>query len=84
MHFGLSDEQLAMRAMARRFAEERLAPRYRQREIEARIEPELLEEMGSLGLIGVDLPESLGGLGLGSLASGIIVEDIAGGNLNVA
>jgi len=34
--FGLSDEQLAMRDMARRFAEERLAPRYREREAKAR------------------------------------------------
>ena len=84
MHFGLSDEQLAMRDMARRFAEERLAPRYREREAEARIEPELIEEMGSLGLIGIDLPESLGGLDLGSVASGLIIEDIAGGDMNVS
>ena len=84
MNFGLSDEQIAMRDTARRFAEERLAPGYRQREAKARIEPELIEEMGSLGLIGVDLPEPLGGLGLGSLASGFIVEDIAAGDLNVS
>ena len=84
MHFGLSDEQLAMRDMARRFAEERLAPRYREREAEARIEPELIEEMGSLGLIGVDLPEPLGGLDLGGVASGLIIEDIAGGDMNVS
>ena len=84
MHFGLSDEQVAMRDMARRFAEERLAPRYRAREAEARIEPELIAEMGSLGLIGIDLPEPLGGLDLGSVASGLIIEDIAGGDLNVS
>ena len=84
MDFGLSEEHTAMRDTARRFAEERLAPRYRQREVEARIEPELIEEMGSLGLIGVDLPEPLGGLDLGSLASGFLVEDIAAGDLNVS
>ena len=85
MHFGLSDEQLAMRDMARRFAEERLAPRYREREAEARIEPELLEEMDALGLIGIDILEPLGGLDLGSVASGLIVEDIAdGGDLSVS
>ena len=84
MDFGLDDEHTAMRDTARRFAEERLAPRYRQREAEARLEPELIEEMGSLGLIGVDLPEPLGGLDLGSLASGFLVEDIAAGDLNVS
>lgn len=84
MDFGLSDELIAMRETARRFAEERLVPRYRQREAEGRIEPELIEEMGSLGLIGADLPEPLGGLGLGSLASGFIVEDVAAGDLNVS
>ena len=84
MHFGLSEEQLAMRDMARRFAEERLAPRYREREAEACIEPELIEEMGALGLIGVDLPEPLGGLDLGGVASGLIIEDIAGGDMNVS
>ena len=40
--------------------------------------------MGSLGLIGIDLPEPLGGLDLGSFASGLIIEDIAGGDLNVS
>ena len=84
MHFGLSEEQLAMRDMARRFAEERLAPAIGSARAEARIEPELIEEMGSLGLIGVDLPEPLGGLDLGGVASGLIIEDIAGGDMNVS
>lgn len=84
MDFALSDEQQAMRDTARRFAEEKLAPRYRQRELEGGFEPGLLEEMGSLGLIAPDLPEELGGLSLGRLANGLLVEDIAAGDMNVA
>jgi cyclohexanecarboxyl-CoA dehydrogenase len=40
--------------------------------------------MGALGLIGVDLPEEYGGLGLSGVTSGIITEEIAYGDFNVS
>ena len=61
-----SEEQRALRTAAERFAREKLAPRYQTREQEAMIDRALVREMGSLGLIGGDLAERHGGLGLSS------------------
>jgi cyclohexanecarboxyl-CoA dehydrogenase len=40
--------------------------------------------MGSLGLIGVDLPEEFGGLGQNGVTAGMIIEDIAYGDFNIS
>jgi len=80
----LSDEQREIQAVAQRFSAEKVAPYYQKREAEARIDRALIREMGSLGLIAPELPEAFGGLGLASLTSGLIAEQIGYGDLNVA
>jgi cyclohexanecarboxyl-CoA dehydrogenase len=80
----LTDEQRAFIETARRFARERLAPRYQARENDGRIEQQLMRDMGSLGLIGVDLPEAYGGLEQPSLTAGLIIEALAYGDFNAA
>jgi cyclohexanecarboxyl-CoA dehydrogenase len=82
--FSLTHDQRAIRDVAARFARERLAPGYRSREDDGRIEPTLIEEMGALGLIGAELPEAAGGLGLDGVTAGVIVDEIAWGDMNVA
>ena len=84
MDFVFSEEQEAIRDTARRFAEDRLAPDFRQREIDGRIGRDIVTEMGELGLIGADLPEEFGGLGLDCVTAGIIVEEIAAADLSVS
>ncbi len=84
MDFAFDEEQLAIAEAASRYARERLAPRYRAREEEARIEPDLLREMGDLGLIGIGLPESLGGGGASAVSAGVVIEEIARGDFNVS
>lgn len=84
MDHGFSDEQKAIRATARRFARERLAPGYRAREIDGKIDRALIREMGELGLIGADLPEELGAPGLDSVTAGIIMEEMGRGDIDVA
>jgi cyclohexanecarboxyl-CoA dehydrogenase len=70
--------------VARRFARERLLPRYMERErTETVIDRDLMRQMGELGLIAPEIPEALGGLGLDSVASGIICEQIGYGDFNV-
>lgn len=83
MH-GFTEEQEAIRETARRFARERLAPGYMARAKQDRIEPELMREMGALGLIGPDLPEQYGGLGESFVTSGIVAEEIAYGDFNAS
>jgi len=79
-----NDDQLALRDAARRFARDRLLPRYMQRELDAALEPGLVREMGEMGLIGVDLPEQYGGMGASAVTAGIIAEELAYGDFNVS
>ncbi len=79
-----ADWRDALQDTATRFARDRLAPAYQSREAETRIDRALLREMGELGLIAPELPEALGGLGLPSVAAGLVVEAIAYGDFNVA
>ena len=78
------DDQIALRDVARRFAREKLRPDYQKRESQPGIDRALFKEMGSLGLIGVDLPEEYGGLGLSGVTAGMITEEIAYGDFNVS
>ncbi len=76
MDFAFSDEQDAIRETARRYAADKLAPGYKAREAEGRIGEAVTREMGELGLIGVDVPEEYGGLGLDRTTTGIVAEEI--------
>jgi cyclohexanecarboxyl-CoA dehydrogenase len=80
----LSDEQGAFKSVAERFAREKLAPHYQARERDAAVDRALMREMGRLGLIGADLPERHGGLGLPSETTGLMMEALAYADLNVS
>jgi cyclohexanecarboxyl-CoA dehydrogenase len=80
----LPDELRSIQETARRFAVEKIAPGYMTREAEGRIDRALIREIGALGLIAPEIPESLGGLGLPSLTSGLIAEAIGYADPNVA
>ncbi|WP_151638229.1 MULTISPECIES: acyl-CoA dehydrogenase family protein [Noviherbaspirillum] len=80
----LSEDQQALRDVARRFARERLRPDYQKREQSEQIDRDLMRQMGSLGLIGTDLPERFGGMGADGVTTGIIMEEIAYGDFNVS
>ncbi|WP_416898702.1 MAG: acyl-CoA dehydrogenase family protein [Minwuia sp.] len=84
MQFGFTEEQEAFRDTAHRFAADKLKPRYQQREKDGRVEDGLLKEMGSLGLVGADLPEEFGGSGIDGVTSGMLIEEIGWGDLSVS
>ncbi|ANK82778.1 MAG: cyclohexanecarboxyl-CoA dehydrogenase [Rhizobiales bacterium NRL2] len=84
MEFGFTEEQRAFRDTARRFAADRLQPRYQAREAEGGFEDGLLEEMGALGLLGADLPMEYGGSGIDGVTSGMLIEQIGWGDLSVS
>jgi butyryl-CoA dehydrogenase len=76
MDFKLSDEQCALQAAARDYAQKRLPPI--ALEIEASGEPPshaLIAEYASHGFLGVNIPASLGGLGLGNLEALLVLEE---------
>ena len=80
----LTDDQKALQATARRFARERLLPDYQKREKLGVLDRGLVSEMGRLGLLGMDLPEDLGGMGADAVTTGLITEELAYGDFNVS
>jgi cyclohexanecarboxyl-CoA dehydrogenase len=79
-----TEDQIALRDVARRFSREVLLPDYQKREKAGVMDRELIRQMGSLGLIGVDLPEEYGGMGLSGVTTGIIAEELAYGDFNIS
>jgi cyclohexanecarboxyl-CoA dehydrogenase len=79
----LTEDQIALKETAERFAREVLLPGYQKRE-SAPFDRDLAREMGALGLIGSDLPEELGGLGDTSITTGMVAESLAYGDFNMA
>ena len=84
MQFQPTEDQQAFRETAQRFAREKLLESYQKRAAEHVMDRALVTEMGSLGLIGADLPEKFGGLGESSVTAGLIVEEIARADFNVS
>lgn len=73
----LSPEHVAIRDVARRFAENEVAPRVRDLERSGALPRDLIRRMGDLGLFGCCLPPDLGGSGAGALAHVLVVEEVA-------
>lgn len=83
MNFAFTEQHDAIRESVAKLATDLLAPRYRQREAEGRIEREIVEMLGEMGCLGGELPEAYGGSGLDCVTSGVIIEEIARGDFNV-
>ena len=80
----INDDLRALAEQAERFAIERVAPGFIRRDQERELDRGLMAEMGALGFIAPELPEAVGGLGLGSLAAGVIHEQIAKADLSLS
>jgi len=84
MQFDLSDDQRAIQEVARRFAEERLAPGFIARDVGGPMDRDLIAELGGLGLIAAELPEEFGGAGVDGVTAGVIIEALSHGDMNIA
>lgn len=71
-----TEELDQIRDLARKFAQDRIAPGYKDRENSGKMDMDLVREMGSLGLIAPELPEDMGGMGAGTLYAGAIIEEV--------
>lgn len=77
MNFELSDELLAIRKVARDFAEREILPTVDEDDKMHRFRRDLVEKMGELGFLGCVIPEEYGGNDMGFLATTIIAEEVA-------
>jgi glutaryl-CoA dehydrogenase len=72
----LSEEERMVRDTARGFAQSYLMPRVIEAYAQEKFDPNLLPEMGKLGLLGATIPEDYGGAGLGYVAYGLIAREL--------
>ena len=84
MDLSLSPAQTRVRDLARDYAERVLAPRAADTERAERVDPAVLREMASLGLMGVNLPASLGGAEAGAVAYALAMREVARGCASTA
>jgi len=80
----LDDDLRTLAEHARRYAQERIAPGFQERDRTRVLDRALMREMGKLGFIAPELPAAQGGQGLGSLAAGVIHEEIARADLSMS
>ena len=77
MDFQLSEEQRELQDSVRRYARERLVDIAET--IEQTGEPpshDLVKEFADMGYLGINIPEELGGMGLGNLEALIVIEEL--------
>jgi glutaryl-CoA dehydrogenase len=71
-----TEEERMVRDSTRAFAQSYLMPRVVEAFREEKYDPNLLPEMGKLGLLGSTIPEEYGGAGLGCVAYGLIAREL--------
>lgn len=76
----LTDSQLLVRDTARNFARSRIVPASRTWEESGSIPADVLRELGSLGFLGMTVPEEFGGAGLDYVSYALALMEIAAGD----
>ena len=84
MNFDLTDEQQAIRSLAREFAQEEVRPVAEELDREKRFPYEIVAQLGELGLMGIPYPEEHGGGGADNLSYALVVEELARVDSSVA
>lgn len=77
--FRLSDEQLALQETARRFAQTEMAPNAAHFDQTGEFPDKIIKKAWETGLLNEAIPEEYGGLGLGTLDSCIMTEELGAG-----
>jgi alkylation response protein AidB-like acyl-CoA dehydrogenase len=73
----LSDEEMMFRDAVAGFATEEVRPRVQQMERDGKIDPSLIRKFFEMGLMGVEVPESLGGADGSLMMVALAVEEIS-------
>jgi isovaleryl-CoA dehydrogenase len=76
-NFGLGDDIDMLRSSVNAFADDRIAPRADDIDASNQFPRDLWPELGTMGLLGITVPEALGGSGLGYLAHVVAMEEIS-------
>jgi butyryl-CoA dehydrogenase len=77
MDFQLSEEHLMIRDMVREFAENEVKPTAAERDAKEEFPTELVAKVAELGLMGVGIPQEMGGAGMDYISYAIAIEEIS-------
>jgi hypothetical protein len=84
MDFALNDDQAAIQAAARAFAEAELAPHSARWDEDREFPVETLRAAAALGFAGLYVREDVGGSGLSRLDAALVFEELSRGDVSVA
>lgn len=84
MDFALSDDQIAIQDMARRFAGDELAPHAEEWDEKKYFPVDVIKRSAELGLAGIYTKDDVGGSGLGRLDAALIFEALSEGCISTA
>jgi len=84
LNLQLTDEQLLIQQTARDYAQKELAPRAAKRDIDETFPIEELQAIANLGLMGVAVPEALGGAEAGTVAYSLAMQELAAADASVS
>lgn len=84
MDIRLTPEQQALRDQVRRFAERELLPREREAETNPNYGRELLRRLGEGRLLGLNIPEEYGGVGLSHRDGALCIEEMGRHSIDAA
>ena len=73
----LSDEEAMFRDAVRDFAEQEVRPRVAAMERASAIDPDLMRKFFDLGVMGIEIPEDLGGAGASLFMTALVVEELS-------
>ncbi|GAA0888325.1 acyl-CoA dehydrogenase family protein [Rhodanobacter soli] len=77
MDFRFTEDQLSIQAIARDFAQKRIAPVAAELDARGEFPLDNIREMGQLGLMGIEVPEEYGGAGMDPVAYVLAMIEIA-------
>jgi len=77
MDFNFTEEQLAIKEMAKDFAENEVAPSAIERDIKAEFPYEIVKKLGDIGLMGMMVPPEWGGAGMDTISYVLALEEIS-------
>jgi len=72
----LSEDERMIRDTARAYAQEKLQPRVIEAYRNETTDPSIFREMGELGLLGVTVPDTYGGVGASYVAYGLVAREV--------
>lgn len=73
----LSEDETMFRDAVRQFAEQEVAPRVHSMDEEQKLDAALIPQFFELGLMGIEVPERLGGTGASFFTAALIVEELS-------